>query len=181
MSTAKKHPNRVPFAGVLTKLDQPSDAAPSGARGHRVILTTEAAQEALPTLIGMAVAFAKEWDSHDARQKCGVITGAEIFGDELRVSGHVYCHDFPDVAKQMRKPGVKMGMSYEMVEAKVQDMRAEYWTLTEVTFTGAAILLRDKAAYRSTTVNLEASEERFTGKLSSDEGTISLLEDDYPV
>jgi hypothetical protein len=33
-------------------------------------------------------------------------------------------------------------------------MHASIWTLTRATFTGAAILLRDKAAYRSTSFHL---------------------------
>jgi hypothetical protein len=37
------HPNRVPFEGVLTVVNSASDKAPAGARGHRVILTREAA------------------------------------------------------------------------------------------------------------------------------------------
>jgi hypothetical protein len=32
----------------------------------------------------------------------------------------------------------------------VEDMLAEVWKLTRVTFTGAAILLKNKAAYRLT-------------------------------
>jgi len=41
------HPNRLPFEGCLTLVDVPSDRAPSGARGHRVVLTKEAAEKAL--------------------------------------------------------------------------------------------------------------------------------------
>ena len=33
------HPNRLPFEGCLTLVDVASDKAPSGARGHRVVLT----------------------------------------------------------------------------------------------------------------------------------------------
>ena len=49
-----------------------------------------------------------------------------------------------------------MGMSYELANAHVADMRAEVWTLTQATFTGAAILLREKAAYRDTSFRLSA-------------------------
>ena len=62
------HPNRLPFEGVLTLVDVPSDRAPSGARGHRVILTCAAAEAALPSLLGMAVDYKAGWDGHDARQ-----------------------------------------------------------------------------------------------------------------
>ena len=47
----KNHPNRMPFRGVLTILDTPSDRPPAGARGHRVVLTRAAAEAALPSLI----------------------------------------------------------------------------------------------------------------------------------
>ena len=40
------HPNRVAFRGVLTVVDVPSDRAPAGARGHRVMLKKTAAEAA---------------------------------------------------------------------------------------------------------------------------------------
>ena len=43
------HPNRAPFRGVLTLVDTPSDRAPSGARGHRVVLTRAAAPKIAPS------------------------------------------------------------------------------------------------------------------------------------
>jgi hypothetical protein len=66
--------------GVLTLVDVASDKAPSGARGHRVVLTRAAAETALPSLLGMAVDYKAGWDGHDARQKCGIITAAELDG-----------------------------------------------------------------------------------------------------
>ncbi len=76
------HPNRLPFEGCLTLVDIPSDKAPSGARGHRVVLTKEAAEMALPSLLGMAVDYKAGWDGHDARQKCGIITSAHLEGTQ---------------------------------------------------------------------------------------------------
>ena len=156
------HPNRLPFEGVLTLIDTPSDKAPSGARGHRVILTRAAAEAALPSLLGMAVDFKAGWDGHDARQKCGIITAAEIEGNRLTVAGYLYARDFPEMEEKIQSSG-SMGMSYELADAHVADMHASVWTLTRATFTGAAILLRDKAAYRSTSFRLRrthASESR---------------------
>jgi len=149
------HPNRIPFEGVLTVVDAASDRAPSGARGHRVILTRSAATAALPSLLGMAVDYRPGWDGHDARRKCGILTQADIEGVKLCVSGYLFGRDFPEVEEQMRKglPG-SMGMSYELADAHVADMRASVWTLTRATFTGAAILLRDKAAYQQTSFRL---------------------------
>jgi hypothetical protein len=151
------HPNRLPFEGVLTLVDVASDKAPSGARGHRVVLTREAAEAALPSLLGMAVDYKAGWDGHDARQKCGIITAAELDGKKLAVSGFLFARDFPEMEQAVQVEGSgssPMGMSYELADAHVADMRAQIWTLTRATFTGAAILLREKAAYRSTSFRL---------------------------
>jgi hypothetical protein len=145
------HPNRVPFEGVLTIVNAPSDKAPTGARGHRVLLTREAAEQALPSLLGMAVDYRPAWDGHDNRCKIGILTEATISGNQLLVRGYLYARDFPDVAKAIQAHAPQaLGMSYEIADAKVEDKRTAIWTLTKVTFTGAAILLRDKAAYSST-------------------------------
>jgi len=147
------HPNRLPFEGVLTLVDVASDKAPSGARGHRVVLTRAAAEAALPSLLGMAVDYKAGWDGHDARQKCGIITSAELDGRHLRVAGFLFSKDFPEIEERLRIQGA-MGMSYELANAHVADMQAQVWTLTKATFTGAAILLREKAAYRGTSFRL---------------------------
>lgn len=145
------HPNRLPFEGVLTLVEVASDKAPSGARGHRVILTREAAAAALPGLLGMAVDYKASWDGHDVRQKCGIITTARIEGQKLLVAGYLFARDFPELERKFEEidPG-SMGMSYELWNASVSDMRAQIWTITQATFTGAAILLRETAAYRGT-------------------------------
>ncbi len=150
------HPNRLPFEGCLTLVDVASDRAPSGARGHRVVLTRAAAEQALPSLLGMAVDYKAGWDGHDARQKCGIITSAHLDHRQLMVAGYLYARDYPELEVALgavqgsAATKGEMGMSYELADAHVADMRASVWTLTRATFTGAAILLRDKAAYRGT-------------------------------
>lgn len=151
------HPNRMPFEGVLTVVNEASDKAPAGARGHRVILTRKAAEQALPSLLGMAVDYKPGWDGHDARRKIGVLTKADLVGQRLEVSGYLYARDFPEVAQSIAaQRSTLLGMSYELADAKVEDMRAEVWKLTRVTFTGAAILMREKAAYRATSFRMTA-------------------------
>ena len=41
-------------------------------------------------------------------------------------------------------------MSYEIGDAHVPDLRAAVWILDRIHFTGAAVLLAEKAAYRDT-------------------------------
>jgi hypothetical protein len=166
MPVVEQHPNREAFRGVLTLLDVPSDKPPSGSRGHRVVLTRAAAEAALPSLLGMGLDYAPSLDRHDTRRKIGVITRAEIVGKTLELGGHLFARDFPEVVKEIRKSRADgassvstrthlLGMSYEITDARVADIHSSIWTLTHVTFTGAAVLRRDKAAYHDTWIELE--------------------------
>jgi len=150
------HPNREAFRGVLTLVDVPSDRSPAGARGHRVVLTRAAAEAALASLLGMGLDYSPALDRHDARRKVGVITRADITGKKLELGGYLFAKDFPEVVREIgARAQARLGMSYEIADARVADMRAKVWTLTQVTFTGAAILRRDKAAYQDTWIEME--------------------------
>jgi hypothetical protein len=176
MPEVAAHPNRVAFRGVLTFVDVPSDSAPSGARGHRVLLKRAATERAIPSLLGMGLDYAPSLDRHDARRKVGVITQAEIedcgvplrsdgrgrlspqkqSAQSLNVGGFLYARDFPDLVREIRAKGPKvLGMSYEIAEAKIDDVSAEVWAISEFSFTGAAVLRRDKAAYKQTWIELQ--------------------------
>jgi hypothetical protein len=220
MPEVEGHPNRAAFRGVLTVVDVASQRAPSGSKGHRVMLTRAAAEAALPSLLGMALDYAPSFDRHDQQRKVGVITSAEIVGRNLEVGGFLYAKDFPEIVEEIakggrgeygvpmlgRKQGTSailgsacgpqrssegarlraslaaaverirsfvrpelgsvrqveaarlgtgvLGMSYEVADVQVSDMRMRVWTLTRVTFTGAAVLRRDKAAYEDTWIEL---------------------------
>jgi hypothetical protein len=234
MPLVEGHPNRAGFRGVLTVVDVASQRAPSGSRGHRVVLTRAAAEAALPSLLGMALDYAPTFDRHDQRRKVGVITSAEIVGRNLEIGGYLYAKDFPDIVEEIekwgrRRPGDngssvlrkvrhgatgkarrlqevqaavqpsqsdgegamlrarlasavdrirglvgrrvvrredetdlraeaagQLGMSYEVADVMLADVRSRVWILTRVTFTGAAILRRDKAAYEDTWIELTA-------------------------
>lgn len=249
MPEVNGHPNRAAFRGVLTVVDVPSQRAPSGSNGRRVVLTKGAAEAALASLLGMAVDYAPSFDRHDVRRKVGVITSAEVVGRNLEVGGYLYAKDFPDIVQEIAKggrrsgteefeiptpstpprhaaglcsgqalaqrarkdgapdplvmqadgkgegfrlraslssaverirslamtmrgrasgdptsaalrggtntvPARELGMSFEVTDVLVADSRMKVWTLMKVTFTGAAILRKDKAAYQDTWIEL---------------------------
>src|SRR5271167_4983499 len=85
MPAVAGHPNRLPFRGVLTLVGVASQRSPSGAKGHRVMLTRSATDTALPSLLGMALDYAPTLNSHDVRRKIGIITEANVM--PLRVGG----------------------------------------------------------------------------------------------
>jgi hypothetical protein len=234
------HPNRAAFQGVLTMVDVPSQRAPSGAKGHLVVLTKRAAEAALASLLGMALDYSPSLDRHDVRRKVGVITRADIVGRNLELGGYLFARDFPEIVEEIAKArrggdrklldcsreqralggtmhaGVRqwepgrwtegyrlrsslraaaerivsltaamrrssenikertggpsptiraevcmatagtsgLGLSYEVTDVQLADTREQVWRLEKVTFTGAAILRKDKAAYRDTWIEL---------------------------
>ena len=53
------------------------------------------------------------------------------------------------------RPTRGLGMSYEIADAQIEDIKAQVWVLNALTFTGAAILKQEKAAYQGTSIELE--------------------------
>lgn len=153
------HPNRRPFRGVLTRIDQPSDAPPGGSSGKRTLIPKDVAESALPSLLGMAVDFTDELDGHDRQQKIGIITGAEIVGDAIEIEGFFYAKDFPDEVERICAEKGAMGFSFE-ADARIRDTDADIWELSYCVFTGAAVLYKHLAAYTTTSLAAKAEKEK---------------------
>ena len=84
------HPNHLPFTGTLLLTDVASDKPPHGSEGHRIFVSTKAAKEALPNLIGQAVNYQPEGlEAHASRHKVGVITKAWMDGNKEIGRAHV--------------------------------------------------------------------------------------------
>lgn len=159
-----EHPNRVPFHGILTRLNEPSTRPPGGSKGddgkfHRVLIPTHVAETALASLIGMPVDSASRLDSHDKRQVIGVITRADIKDNDLIVSGHLFGKNFESEVREIQEKKDELGMSYEISSVLVEDPEADIWTLASLQFTGAAILRRNAAAYAKTAIAASAEQE----------------------
>lgn len=158
MPTVDGHPNRKPFRGVLTRIDQASDAPPGGASGKRTLIPKDVAESALPSLLGMAVDYTPDFDGHDRRSKIGLITGAEIVGDAIEIEGFFYAKDFPSEVAAICAEKSALGFSYEC-DARIQDTEADVWTLSHCVFTGAAVLYKHLAAYTTTSLAAQAAQE----------------------
>ncbi|MHB8916336.1 MAG: DUF6582 domain-containing protein [Thiobacillus sp.] len=152
------HPNRVPFSGVMTRVDQASENPVGGAQGKRVLIPKGVAESALGSLLGMGVNYTASMDGHDAQKKIGVITAATIEGDAIHIEGFLYGSDFPAVIADIQARKSLLGFSYE-AQAAVADWNSDPVEVTNCVFTGAAILLKDKAAYTTTSLTAHADSE----------------------
>lgn len=155
----KDHPNKVPFSGVLTRLDEPSNNPLSGSMGKRVVLPKDVAEKALPSLLGMAIDFNTELDGHDVKSKIGFITEATIQGNAVHIGGYFYGADFPDEVKHIQAEKASLGFSYE-AQAQVRSMNDDPLVVKSCVFTGAAVLYKNKAAYTTTSLSAKMEKEK---------------------
>lgn len=151
------HPNRHPFTGVLTFVDRPSDNPVGGAKGKRTIIPKAVAEAALESLLGMAVDFKPDFDGHDKTSKIGLITEANLVGDEVQIAGFFYAADFPKECARIVAEKDALGFSYEC-QARIQSPDADPWVVESCVFTGAAVLYKDRAAYIETSLAASAAE-----------------------
>jgi hypothetical protein len=165
LPTVADHPNAHPWSGVLTVLDEPSDRPPHGSDGKLVILPRAVAEAALPSLLGMPVNF--DWldmDDHVPTNNVGTILNAEVVQQGgkyvIAVSGILFSANFPMEVEQIQNFRESLGMSYELAFVRVEDRSAPEWVITECVFTGAAILLKDKAAYQNTSLAASAAKKK---------------------
>ncbi|MFZ0321933.1 MAG: hypothetical protein WAL56_22600 [Candidatus Sulfotelmatobacter sp.] len=83
-----------------------------------------------------------------------VLSLAETLGGKSRENR---AETFPSMIRAelgIGSGGSALGMSYEVTGVRIAERRARVWVLEKVTFTGAAILRRDKAAYQDTWIEL---------------------------
>ena len=179
----EEHLNRLPFRGILTQIDEPSTRPPNGSSGHRVLIPRAVAEQAIPSLMGMPIDCSLGLKDHDKKTVIGVITGAEIQGNDLVVVGHLLAKNFPEEIAEIQSRKTQLGMSYEISNVHVEDVDAEIWTLTGLQFTGAAILYKHAAAYQHTAIAARAEEDEMAGatekildKLNAIDGKLRHLE-----
>lgn len=154
----ENHPNRMPFAGVLTRVDEPSDMPPSGSLGKRTYLSRDVAAAMLPSLLGMPIDFTPELDGHDAKRKIGTIMSANIVGNAIEIGGFFYAADFPDECDRIQAEKEDLGFSYE-IRAQTRVTHGDLLEIVGGSFTGAAVLRKDKAAYQTTSLAANAAKE----------------------
>ena len=159
----KSHPNKIPFSGVLTRVDEPSDNPLGGSNGKCVILPKDVAEKALSSLLLMAIDFQDDLSGHEPQQKIGLIEEANISGNEIHIKGFFYGVDYPAEVKRIQAEKSRLGFSYE-AQVKVRSMVDDPLVIVDCVFTGAAVLYKDKAAYTTTSLTANAEKENNMSK-----------------
>lgn len=147
--------NKLKFSGILCTVDEPSDLPPFGSSGHRVKLNKSHAKKVLKSLEGQGVCVSDGLTTHNPKKKIGIITKVKLKKNKVYVEGHLWDKNFPNEIKEIKAITPSLGMSYEAEASTVVDMSAEIWEVEPEYFSGAAICLRDKVAYKISEFKIE--------------------------
>lgn len=164
-----ENPDFMNFNAVVGYVDTPTDATPGGGiKDYRLVISSEGIDVQSLVGSGVNVAWYDGWfndpsDSlkgHDVRFKVGVINSAQVVGNEIRVSGHLWKYDFPDVCDTIECAKDSLGCSVEAYfDGCRHDDEAKIITGFGARFTGVAILYKNKAAFKSTKVMCSIQEQ----------------------
>ncbi|MHA2642825.1 MAG: hypothetical protein V2G41_09280 [bacterium JZ-2024 1] len=146
--------NRRPFAAVLLKVDQSSDAPPEGADGKRILIPRHVAQKALPDLIGMPVNADPTLSMHNQTFNIGIVTDARINGDDLVIEGYLFDRNLPELVSRIAQAKDDLGCSFE-ADVVINEVTLDGEPIQMVTHfspIGLSILLKETAAYKSSKI-----------------------------
>lgn len=151
------NPDVLHFSGTVCYVDTPSDYTPHGGEtGFKTIISSQNID--VDSLVGSGVnamwgEWYQDWDlkDHDVRFKIGVIDKAWLEGNEVKVEGHLWKNDFPDVCDTIECAKDSLGFSVEAYFDGISiDKDAMTETGTGAHFTGVAVLYKSKAAFQKT-------------------------------
>lgn len=153
------HPNKRYFEGILTVIGVVSTRTPKGTNGKKVILTESGTIKALPTLEGTPVNCNYDFRSHNAERPVGIINfGSLEVKDDItyvKVYGYIFAVNFPLVVRELEDHSSRLGMSYEIVNVQTEIYEdLDILIVKDFTFSGAAIGLKETAAYEGTSIHL---------------------------
>ena len=164
-----ENPNFMKFDAVVGYVDTPTDATPGGGiDGYQLVIRSEGMDVRSLVGSGVNVAWYDGWfeDSsqnlkgHDARFKVGVIDSAQVVGNQIMASGHLWKYDFPDVCDTIECAKESLGCSVEAYfDGFQKDDDTKILTGFGARFTGVAILYKNKAAFKSTKVMCSIQEQ----------------------
>ena len=175
-SVSPTHCNKMTWEGCITKLGSPSDGAPGGANGHRVVITQEAGFANHKTFEGMPLNctfgegfFGSGEDVFTGHGDLiiGYIEKSWVDGDELMASGYIWKNNFPEVAFQTINAKNSLGFSVEMFCDEVEfGKEDDFAYIKGFTGVGCAMLFSECAAFGETYIK-ELVAKRMKGEVES--------------
>jgi hypothetical protein len=147
--------NNLPIKGVLFRVDEPSETAPSKGSEYPLFIPraiAEQARDAINTAKGLPLDADNSLSRHANKEIVGVMVSAEIIGNDFVVQGHLFPWNQEEKVKAITSNQETLGMSlnaHASGQIKNVDGR-EVFCLSQLDILGANILFKDRATYQKT-------------------------------
>lgn len=153
--------NEQPFSGVLLRIDEASETAPQVGPQYPLYVPMIVAEELMVAINAsgaLPLDISPDLNQHFDGNITGVMTSAEILGQDFIVHGHLFDHNKPETIQEIRANQQELGMSINgSISYKTAEIDNQQVAVAQsLTAKGAAILKSEKATWQKTRV-LQAS------------------------
>lgn len=156
--------NKLPFEGVLFRIDEPSESAPSKGSLLPLYIPMQLARQVVEQINesgGLPLDMHETLAQHANEQIAGIMNHGEIQGNDLVVRGHLFPWSQRERVALISANRERLGMSMN-ARARGHEMVVEgkkVWWIDDIELLGANILFSDAATYQKTRV-IAAAEQR---------------------
>lgn len=150
--------NRHPVRGVLFRVDEPSESAPSIGTGKPLFIPRAVAERIVGHVKNLPLDADDSLGKHANDKIVGVMVKAEIVGNDFIVEGHLWPWNNRAKVGLISANNGQLGMSmnaYAKGRNEVVNGVETFW-IEELDLLGANILFRDRATFRKTHFAAEA-------------------------
>lgn len=145
---------KIKFNGMIVPLNKASDSVPWGSLGHRILLPLNTVEKCMNSLLGTSIHYCGEFKRHWPQYDIGTVTSVAIEREELKVGGCIFNVDLPKISDILVSNDSSLGLSFECTNVQVEQKYKEPWVISDLIFTGVAIIYKQLAAYKSTWIKL---------------------------
>lgn len=140
------------IAGVLFRVDEPSESAPSIGSLKPLYVPKAVAVQAIATVANKPIDVSETLDRHSLSDIVGVITSAKVDESDFIVEGMLWPYNQQNKVTKIlaNKQILGMSMNASAVGYETQVDGLDVFYISELTILGANILCADKATYSKT-------------------------------
>ena len=159
LEASNPNPNTTPLKGVLFRIDEPSESAPSKGSAYPLFIPRDVAEKAMEFVNaakGLPLDADDSLSKHANEDIIGIMTSAEIEGSDFVVKGHLFPWNQKNKVGAIALNQNDLGMSLNgKASGNIVEMNGvKVFSLSSLEILGANILLKNRATYQKTRLSM---------------------------
>jgi hypothetical protein len=160
LEASNPNANTTPLKGVLFRIDEPSETAPSKGSAYPLLIPRDVAEKAMEfvnSTPGLPLDADDSFLKHANEKIVGIMSSAEIEGSDFIVKGHLFDWNKKDTVKAIVLNQDNLGMSLNgKASGNIVPMNdSKVFQLSNLEILGANILLKNRATYQKTRISMD--------------------------